>query len=103
MNQRSTTHILGLLLALVVSLAAVHIILIPMESPAMSNKATAIQRHRYNASIINATHLTTINRSDTITNPIYNANANVHHNFVRLNYNYSRENETGKICPGCYT
>lgn len=95
MNQRSTTHTLGLLLALVVSLAAVHIILIPMESPIMSNKA--IHRHRYNDSLYdNATHLTTINRSDSITNTIDNANGNVHHNFVRLNYNYSTENETGK-------
>lgn len=95
MNQRSTTHTLGLLLALVVSLAAVHIILIPMESPIMSTKA--IHRHRYNDSLYdNGTHLTTINRSDSITNTIYNTNGNVHHNFVRLNYNYSTENETGE-------
>lgn len=93
MNQRSTTHIIGLLLALVVSLAAVHIILIPMET---SNKAIGY-RNRYNDSITNGTHLTATNRTNNITNPIDNAIGNVHHNFVRSNYNYSTENETGEL------
>lgn len=101
MNQSSTTHILSLLLALVLSLAAVHIILIPMESTSPFQKI--LQRNRYNDTINNNNNNNTynnisetLNRNDNIANTTYNPNVNVHQNFLRLNYNYSTENETGK-------
>lgn len=96
MNQSNTTHILSLLLVLVLSLAAVHIILIPMESTSQFHKI--LQRNRYNDTINgNGSNISTIkplNRSDNITNPApLNSQQQ---NFVRLNYNYSTDNETGK-------
>lgn len=94
MNQSNTTHILSLLLALVLSLAAVHIILIPMETASQFHKT--LQRYRYNDTInSNGSNIssTTLNRSDNIAN--YTPNANTQQNFVRLNYNYSTDNETG--------
>lgn len=95
MNQSNTTHILSLLLALVLSLAAVHIILIPMESTSHSNKM--LQRNRYNDTVnSNGSHnisATAFNRSDSIDNNTPTANSQQH--FVRLNYNYSTDNETG--------
>lgn len=106
MNQSSTTHILSLLLALVLSLAAVHIILIPMESTSPFQKI--LQRNRYNDTINNNNNNNTynnisetLNRNDNIANTIYNPNVNVHQNFLRLNYNYSTENETGKPKKKC--
>lgn len=95
MNQSNTTHILSLLLALVLSLAAVHIILIPMESTSQFHKT--LQRYRYNDTVngngSNISTVTSLNRSDNITNLAPNAQQQ---NFVRLNYNYSTDNETGK-------
>lgn len=97
MNQSYTTHILSLLLVLVLSLAAVHIILIPMESTSQFYKTP--QRNRYNDTINgNASNISTIkplNRSDNITNTAPHINSQ-QQNFVRLNYNYSTDNETGK-------
>lgn len=94
MNQSNTTHILSLLLALVLSLAAVHIILIPMESTSQFHKT--LQRNRSNDTVSsNGSNISTsLNRSDNITN--YAPNVNSQH-FVRLNYNYSTDNETGKL------
>lgn len=93
MNQSNTTHILSLLLALVLSLAAVHIILIPMESTSQFHKT--LQRNRYNDTVNgNGSYISSaLNRSDNITN--YTPNANSQQHFVRLNYNYSTDNETG--------
>ncbi|XP_031621838.1 adenylate cyclase type 6 [Contarinia nasturtii] len=93
MNQSNTTHILSLLLALVLSLAAVHIILIPMETASQFHKT--LQRHRYNDTInSNGSNIssTTLNRSENFAN--YTPNANTQQNFVRSNYNYSTDNET---------
>lgn len=95
MNQSNTTHILSLLLALVLSLTAVQIILIPMESTGQRHET--LQRYRYNDMMnINDTDIssTTFNRSDNIAN--YTPNAHSQQKFVRLNYNYLTENETGK-------
>lgn len=100
MNQSNTTHILSLLLALVLSLAAVHIILIPMESTSHSNKM--LQRNRYNDTVnSNGSHNgASFNRSDSIAN--YTPTANSQQHFVRLNYNYSTDNETGNcLFPYC--
>lgn len=95
MNQSNTTHILSLLLALVLSLAAVHIILIPIESTSQFHKT--FQRNRYNDTNTvngNSSEISlALNRSDNITN--YTRNANSKQHFVRLNYNYSTDNETG--------
>lgn len=93
MNQSNTTHILSLLLALVLSLAAVHIILIPMESTSQFYKT--LQRNRYNDTVNgNGSYISSaLNRSDNIAN--YTPNANSQQHFVRLNYNYSTDNETG--------
>lgn len=100
MNQSNTTHILSLLLVLVLSLAAVHIILIPMESTSQFHKL--LQRNqRYNDTINGSdSNISTIkpklNRSsDNITNTAPHTNSQ-QQNFVRLNYNYSTDNETGK-------
>lgn len=101
MNQSNTTHILSLLLALVLSLAAVHIILIPMESTSHSNKM--LQRNRYNDTVnSNGSHNgASFNRSDSIAN--YTPTANSQQHFVRLNYNYSTDNETGNcLFPYCF-
>ena len=96
MNQSNTTHILSLLLALVLSLAAVQIILIPMESATSQTHRNTLQRNRYNDEVnSNASNISpSLNRThNNITN--YTLNANSQQNFVRLNYNYSTENETG--------
>lgn len=98
MNQSNTTHILSLLLVLVLSLAAVHIILIPMESTSQFHKI--LQRNqRYNDTINgNDSNISTIkplNRSDNITNAVPHTNSQ-QQNFLRLNYNYSTDNETGE-------
>lgn len=97
MNQSNTTHILSLLLVLVLSLAAVHIILIPMESTSQFHKI--LQRNRYNDTIngndSNISAIKPLNRSDNITNQAPHTNSQ-QQNFVRLNYNYSTDNETGK-------
>lgn len=93
MNQSNTTHILSLLLALVLSLAAVQIILIPMES---NQSHRTLQRNRYNDTVnSNGSNISSaLNRStNNIAN--YTPNANSQQNFVRLNYNYSTDNETG--------
>lgn len=98
MNQSNTTHILSLLLALVLSLAAVHIILIPMESTSQFHKT--LHRNRYNETIngngSNISTIASLNRSGNITNvaPLINSQQQ---NFLRLNYNYSTGNETGKL------
>lgn len=98
MNQSNTTHILSLLLALMLSLAAVHIILIPMESTSQFHKT--LQRNRYNDTIngngSNISAIASLNRSGNITNvaPLINSQQQ---NFLRLNYNYSTGNETGKL------
>lgn len=98
MNQSNTTHILSLLLVLVLSLAAVHIILIPMESTSQFHKI--LQRNRYNDTIngndSNISAIKPLNRSDNITNQAPHTNSQ-QQNFVRLNYNYSTDNETGKL------
>lgn len=94
MNQSNTTHILSLLLALVLSLAAVQIILIPMESTSQLHRT--LQRNRYNDTVnSNGSNISpALNRSNNnIAN--YTPNANSQQNFVRLNYNYSTDNETG--------
>lgn len=100
MNQSNTTHILSLLLALVLSLAAVHIILIPMEST--SHKT--LQRNRYNDTVnSNGSNISaTLNRSDNIA--YYTPNPSSQQHFVRNNYNYSTDNETGNwlyVCIIC--
>lgn len=102
MNQSSTTHILSLLLTLVLSLAAVHIILIPMDSTSQLNRI--LQRNRYNDTIntttatpttttitSNISHLSNQNVTENSTNSI-----NSQKHFLRLNHNYSTDNETGK-------
>ncbi|XP_055297190.1 adenylate cyclase type 6 isoform X2 [Sitodiplosis mosellana] len=94
MNQSNTTHILSLLLALVLSLAAVQIILIPMES-ATSQSHRTLQRNRDNDTVnSNFSNISPpLNRShNNIAN--YTPDANSQQNFVRLNYNYSTDNET---------
>lgn len=61
MNQSNTTHILSLLLALVVSLAAIHIIFMPLDSSNFSYKTihrnesiefNATDTHHYNQSFL---------------------------------------------------
>lgn len=98
MNQSNTTHILSLLLALVLSLAAVHIILIPMDSTSQFHKT--LQRNRYNDTVNgNGSNIPTLaahNRSHNIANVTPNINAQ-QQNFVRLNYNYLTNNETGNL------
>lgn len=100
MNQSNTTHILSLLLALVLSLAAVHIILIPMESTSQKT----LQRNRYNDTVNSdgSNISATLNRSDNIAYDTPNASSQQH--FVRNNYNYSTDNETGNwlyVCIIC--
>lgn len=96
MNQSNTTHILSLLLALVLSLAAVQIILIPMESATSQSHRNTLQRNRYNDEVnSNGSNLSpSLNRTHN-NNTNYTLNANSQQNFVRLNYNYSTDNETG--------
>ncbi|KAJ6635699.1 Adenylate cyclase type 6, partial [Pseudolycoriella hygida] len=59
MNQSNTTHILSLLLALVISLAAIHIIFMPLDSSNFSYKII----HRNEAIEINATDTHLYNQS----------------------------------------
>lgn len=105
MNQSNTTHILGLLLALVLSLAAVHIILIPMESTSAHNRA--VQRNRYN-DVVKGNHsngnhsnnsngnLKTTGHTNNATTENNSSNFSSNHYFTRFNYNYKTDSETGK-------
>lgn len=109
MNQSNTTHILGLLLALVLSLAAMHIILIPMESTSFYHKQT-VQRNRYN-DVVKGNHshgnhhsnnnsaatLNSIGQANNITNENNNSNSSWNQYFARFNYNYTTDSETGKM------
>lgn len=67
-----------------------------MESTSQYHKT--LQRNRYNDTVngngSNISPVTSLNRSDNITKLTPNSQQQ---NFVRLNYNYSTDNKTGKL------
>lgn len=97
MNQSNTTHILSLLLALVVSLAAIHIIFMPLDSSNFSYytvhrnesiEINATDTHRYNQSFLLDDQM-----NDTFIIP--NDHANHHRNSSTTTGNSYNTSHTG--------
>lgn len=98
MNQSNTTHILSLLLALVISLAAIHIIFMPLDSSNFSystvhrNKSietNATDTHHYNQSFLLDDQI-----NDTFINSNYHAN---HRNSTTTGKRYNTSNTGNKM------